>query len=165
MAGGFQRRRATMRVAAVIVCLGCAALLGRGQDPKGKPTLSVRMKVEPHDHCFIVHFYVKNIGTTDQEVETGRGGGGMRVVPTFDVADVTVHPSTFTRPPRRSMRPDLRTLPAGKEILYGTFTMAYPPVEKEREAPMTASIYFRELKATLRTEPQKLKVPAWKPPE
>jgi hypothetical protein len=40
--------------------------------------------------------------------------------------------------------------------------MGYPVVEREREENLTAVIRFRALKTTLRTEAQKLKIPAWK---
>src|SRR5262245_20735381 len=53
-------------------------------------------------------------------------------------------------------------VPAGKEILYGTFTMGYPPTEKARTEKLIAVIQFKELKATLRTEPQELNISAVK---
>jgi hypothetical protein len=150
--------------------LGCAALLGGGQVPKQKPKaepepqiLSARIEVDAHEHCFTVRFYVKNNGKDDEKIELGRGGSGLQVVPRFQVGDVSITPPLYLRPGRRSGNPDLITVQAGKEILYGTFTMGYPPVERERQEKLTASISFRERKETLRTEPQPLKIPAWKP--
>jgi hypothetical protein len=43
--------------------------------------------------------------------------------------------------------------------------MECPVVEREREEKLTAVIRFRKLKTTLRTEAQKLTIPAWKRPK
>jgi hypothetical protein len=128
----------------------------------GQSTLSARIEVDAHEHCFTVRFFVKNNGKDEQKIERGWGGSGLEVVPRFEVDGISITPPTYLRPPRRSMRPNLLTVPAGNEVLYGTFTMGYPVVEREREEKLTAVIRFRELKTTLRTEAQKLKIPAWK---
>ena len=158
-----------MRVVAVAFFVGCAWLLSaesaRGQKPKADPmppTLSARVEIDEHEHSFTVRFFLKNTAEMDVEVVIGHGSSGMRVVPQFDVGNITIHPPTYSTPPRRSMSPDKRQVPAGKEILYGTFTMGYPPIDKARTDKLTAVIQFKELKATLRTEPQELKIPALK---
>ena len=160
-----------MRVLTVALFLGCAWLLSAdpasGQKPKAdpeQPTRTARVEVDAHEHCLTVRFFLKNDGEKEAEVVYGSGGSGMRVVPQFEVAGVTITPPVYHRPPRRSMKPDVKRIPAGKEILYGTFTMGYPPVERERErdVELSAVIHFEKLKATLRTEPQRLKIPAQK---
>lgn len=147
--------------------LCCACLLNScpasAEKPKADPApLTARIEVEGHDHSFTVRFFLKNSGAHDLDVIYGRGGSGMSVVPQFKVAGMTVTPPTYLRPPRRSMTPMRKPVPAGKEILYGTFTMGYPPVErkKDRNEEMSAVIHFAELKATVRSDNQKLKIPA-----
>ena len=161
-----------MKAIRAIFLLGCVALLNPyqapGQKPKAapeQPPLGARIEVDEHKHSFTVRFYLKNTGKDEVKVQTGSGGGGMRVVPRFDVAGVMINPPTYHRPPRRSMRPDYRVVPAGKEVLYGTFTMGYPPVDKGGDYKMTASITFRELKATIQSEAKTVKLPAWTRPK
>lgn len=161
-----------MRVATVALFLGGVAVfmgsLGLSQGPKDERNLTAlkpRIEVDEHEHCFTVRFFLKNDGKDEEKVEYGRGGSGLQVVPQFRVDFVTITPPTYVSPPRRSMKPDVRSIPAGEEILYGTFTMGYPVLDQGGDKKLTASIYFRELKATLRTEPQPLKIPAPKRPE
>jgi hypothetical protein len=160
-------------LASFTVIIACAAAFAfttlarpaSGQDPKAErvtPALTARIEVDEHEHCFTVRFFLKNTGEKDIAVIYGVGGGGLEVVPQFKLAGLTVTPPKYLHPPRRSMRPDAKHVPAGEEILYGTFTMGYPPVERDqdREETLSGSIYFRELKAELRTEPRTLKIPA-----
>ena len=164
-----------MRVPTVVLFLGSACLLSAnlasGQPSEGVPaksSLAARMVVDEHEHCFTVRFFLKNDSDRDVEVTYGRGGSGLEVVPVFRLGgsgDVYITPPTYLRPASRALRPDVMPIPAGKEILYGTFTMGYPPVEREREEKLSAVIHFKELKATLRTEPQRLKIPAPKQPK
>lgn len=161
-----------MKITTLALVLGWAAFLhgnlGLSQDPqgeRGKPALSARIAVDEHEHSFTVRFFLKNEGKADERVVYGRGGSGLQVVPMFHLGSITISPPTYLLPPRRSMASNTRPIPAGKEILYGTFTMGYPLVRKAGEEKLTASIYFRELKTTIRTEAQMLKIPAMKKPK
>lgn len=147
-------------------------LLGASQGQETKPSaestrLTARMEVTNHEQGFAVRFFIKNDGDQDTEVVYGRGGMGMSVVPQFQLGDLTITPATYLRPGRRAMNPDKKAIPAGKEILYGTFMMGYP-LELEQglrpdKTPMgqkiTGSIRFAQSKITLKTEPQWLKRP------
>lgn len=139
-----------------------AGLASDQEVAKEKPgeTLVARMEVIEHEHCFTVRFFLKNTGESPIEVVEGHGQSGQQIVPRFEAGDVGISPPTYLRPPRRSMRPDSRRIPAGEEILYGVYTMGYPILEKAREDPMSASIYFRELKQTIRAAPRPLRIPA-----
>src|SRR5262245_20629223 len=110
-----------MRLPSVALVLGCAWLLSAvaasGQKPKAgaaHSTLTARVEVQGHEHSFTVRFYLENKGTKEVAVVYGRGGGGMSVVPRFNVADVSITPPTYHRPPRRSMAPMVKRIPAGK---------------------------------------------------
>lgn len=163
----FRQPGVDMRFLVVALCAICALLLIANstwaQKPKTDPmppALSARVELDEHEHSFTVRLFLKNAGEKDIDVVTGTGGSGLRVVPQFNVGEITIHPPRYSRPGRRSGKEDLRTVPAGKEILYGTFTMGYPPSDRARTEKLTAFIEFKELKATLRTEPQELKIPA-----
>jgi hypothetical protein len=81
-------------------------------------------------------------------------------VPTFYVLRFHVTPPVYLTPPRRAMRPQLLKIASGQEVLYGTYTMGYPPSERERkDVEIFAQISFREGNLLLRTPPQKLAVP------
>lgn len=156
-----------MELSTMALVLGSAALLGGAPRPseaaqgqRDKTALSARIEVDAHERSFTVRFYLKNTGKDDQQVVYGHGGSGLAVVPQFQAGDVTINPPTYLRPPRRAMAPNGRTIPAGKEVLYGTFTMGYPPAGRKREVTLSGTIYFRELKATVRTEATTLKLPA-----
>ena len=165
-------RRTLASLTAIIACaiaftMATSAIPPSGQDPKANPVapaLTARLEVESHEHCFTVRFFLKNTGEKDIDVVYGAGGGGLQIVPEFQVAGLMITPPTYLAPPRRSMRPDVKHVPAGKEILYGTFTMGYPPneLDQDREEKLSGTIHFRELKAELRTEPQVLRFPAQK---
>lgn len=156
-----------MRASTITLLAGCVSLLSADQTtcqpPKtapAEPTLSARVEVDAHEHCFTVRFFLKNNGESETEVVYGSGGSGLQVVPRFEIAGMTITPPTYLMPPRRSRRPDVKLIPAGKEVLYGTFTMGYPSFDREREEKLSAVIHFSELKATLRAEPRPLKIPA-----
>lgn len=158
-----------MKAVRLPLLLWCAALLSlgqaAGQGPKPADSgLTGRIEVVEHKHSFTVRFYLKNTGKEEVKVVTGYGGGGLSVVPRFQVGITAVTPPTYLHPPRRSMRPTFKAIPAGKEVLYGAFTMGYPPSDKGRREKITGSIYFRDLKATIKTEARTLNVPAWKEP-
>lgn len=146
----------------VVLCL-ISPDSSSSQDPKADPVppaLSARMEVDAHEHCFTVRFFLKNAGKRNIEVIQGRGGRGLETVPQFHLGSLTITPPTYLRPPRRSLRSDTRQIPAGSEILYGTFTLGYPPLDLLRDEKLFASIDFAELKTSLQTEPQPLKVSA-----
>src|SRR5262245_52758376 len=98
-----------MRLIAVALFVSGAWLLmtnsAWGQKPKADPmppALSARVEIVEHENSFTVRFFLKNISEKDIEVVTGSGGSGLRVVPRFNVGEVTIHPPTYSRPPRRS---------------------------------------------------------------
>ncbi len=161
-----------MRVPTVVLFLGSACLLSAnlasGQPSEGVPaksSLAARMVVDEHEHCFTVRFFLKNDSDRDVEVTYGRGGSGLQVVPVFRLGgsgDVYITPPTYLRPASRALRPDVMPIPAGKEILYGTFTMGYPRSRDVSNDEISATIQFQEPKLTLRTKPVRLKIPAQK---
>lgn len=170
----FGWRRLNMRVCNVALFLGCAWVLGAdlasSQNPKAdpvNPTLTARIEVDEHQHSFSVRFFLRNNTDRDVQVVIGRGRSGMEVVPRFHLNDGSmriISSPTYLGPARRSMKPDLRRIPAGTEILYGTFTMGYPQVvpRHEGDVELYGYIRFREQQVALRTEPQRLKIPALK---
>jgi hypothetical protein len=156
-----------MTVRTLILALGLWALplvsTPAQQEKKAKP-LSARLEVEAHRESFTARLYLKNHTQEDIEVVYGYGNSGMTVVPRLRVGDVSVSPPTYTRPGSRAQRPNKRRIPAGKEVLYGTFTMGYPLRERElKDAPVRAFINFRERKESLQTPEVPLTIPAWKP--
>jgi hypothetical protein len=139
------------------------------------PTLTARLEVDEHEHCFAVRFFLKNYTDRDVEVEYGRGRSGLEVVPTFSLiaplSDIwAIHPPTYLRPAHRSLEPDLLRIRAGKEVLYGTFTMGYPRLgdpwlkqRDEKELKLGGYIRFRGFDSALNAEPVRLKVPPQPP--
>src|SRR5262245_20400749 len=143
-----------MRLLAVALFVSGSWLLmtdsARSQKPKVDPmppTLSARVEIDEHENSFTVRFFLKNTSEKDIEVVIGSVRSGLLVLPQFHVCEVTSHPPTYSRPPRRSMKNDVRQVPACKEILYGTFTMGYPPTARASTEKLTAVIEFKELKA------------------
>ncbi len=159
-----------MRVPTVVLFLGSAFLLSAnfasGQPSEGapaKPSLVAHMVVDEHEHCFTVRFFLKNDSDQDLKVTYGRGRSGLQVVPVFRLGgsgNLRIVPPTYLHPPRRDLKPDVMPIPAGKEILYGTFTMGYP--QGKSDAELSAAIQFQEPKVTLITKPVRLKIPAQK---
>jgi hypothetical protein len=162
-----------MRVPTVVLFLGGACLLSAdpasSQPPKAapaKPTLAARIEVDEHEYCFTVRFLLKNDSDRDAEVTYGRGDKGLEVVPMFHLGggrDIYITPPTYLGLPKRSLQPNVAPIPAGKEILYGTFTMGYPRSEKETVEDLSATIQFREPAQTFETKPVRLIIPAQKP--
>ncbi|MCE9554689.1 MAG: hypothetical protein K8T91_15135 [Planctomycetes bacterium] len=152
-----------MIVAAALVA-GLPSISIAQQARPSESALSGRIELDAHEHCFIARFFLKNNGKTDTEVLCG-GMNGMSVVPRFKLDLMTITPPTYLLPPRRREDPKTIKLPAGKEVLYGTFTMGYPPPfrathDREREESISAYITFSERRETVRTESQRLKIPA-----
>jgi hypothetical protein len=144
---------------------------GLAQEKKpepAKPPLTGRIDLEQHKESFTVRFYLRNTTAKDVDVVYGMGGGGKSVVPTLTVTagstTMFIHPPTYHYPPRESMKPDKQTIPAGKEILYGTFTMGYPPLgpSVDKEVSLDAVIHFQELKQTAVAEAVQLRLPGGK---
>ncbi len=157
------RSLAVVLLAAAYALPGTAP--GHGQKADGpKPALKARIEARPHEAAFSVLFYLKNEGDKDVEVVYGRGGAGMEVVPRLYVGEFQVTPPTYLRPPSRSLRPNKLRVPASKEILYGTFTMGYPPAgRKGKDVSVTAYISFNEPRLDLKTPAQRLTIPAAPP--
>lgn len=145
------------------LCFATLAAIWLPQEPVAKAPpveMRARIEVETHEQCFTVRLYVHNAGTAEQSLEHGRGGGGLSVVPRFHFGMLTIEPPKYLRPPRQSMRPDVTVVGAGKEVLYGTWTMGYPPVAPGSTDDLTATIEFREPKLRLDAAPVTLAIPA-----
>ena len=148
-------------------CLLCVATAS-SQPPDAdavSPTLTARMEADGHGHSFTVRFFLKNNTDRDVDVEYGKGRSGLEVVPRFYLKDRSyrvINPPTYLGPSNRALRPDLMRIPAGKEVLYGTFTMGYPPLlpRELREIEFEGVINFPKPNLTLRTEPVRLTLPA-----
>ena len=165
-----------MRVLALTLCLGCVCLLSAhrtsGQNPATateEPDLAVRIELDEHEHCFTLRFFVKNNGESEAKVTYGRGDSGLEVVPHFRFSGLYISPPTYLRPARRSMRPNVRKIPAGTEILYGTFTLGYPQISRrirrDGDDELSAFIRFLDSKKTLYAPMQRLKLPNEEKPE
>ncbi|MHC4252397.1 MAG: hypothetical protein ACYS9X_25035 [Planctomycetota bacterium] len=94
--------------------------------------LKARLEVVTHEHCFVVAFRLRNVTKEDRRVEIGRGGAGLTNVPSFTVRSAPrsgpsmwVTPATWRGPTSRAMRPNFVNIPAGKEMVYGRFTLGY----------------------------------------
>jgi len=113
--------------------------VGGNEAGPGKPEwgeeaggLRARLEVVTHEHCFVVTFRLRNVTDEERRVETGRGGQGLTNVPRLMVRAAVrgsvflrVTPATWLGPSRRSMGPDYVRIPAGKEVVYGRFTLGY----------------------------------------
>ena len=151
--------RSFLLAAGALLCLAAPGADGQQAKGKARADLEARITAETHPKSFTVKLYLKNPGDRDVEAVYGHGNGGMTVVPRLRVGDYSITPATYTRPPSRAMRPNKKIVPAGQEILYGTFTLGYPPAEREQVVAVRASITFRELSLSLETQPAKLTVP------
>ncbi len=165
-----------MRFFPTTLCLGCVCLLSAhqtsGQNPATdteEPDLAFRIVVDHHEHCFTLRFFVKNNGESEAKVIYGRGDSGLENVPHFRFAGLYISPPTYLRPSRRALRPNVRTIQAGAEILYGTFTLGYPQISRrirrDGDDELSAFIRFPDTKKTLYAPVQKLKLPNEKKPE
>jgi hypothetical protein len=133
------------------------------QDATSKPKLVARVEIVHHEHCFTVKYFIKNEDDEDVELVYGRGDSGIQIVPTLQLGApryLTITPPTYLAPGRRTMQANLKKVEAGKEILYGTFTMGYPPSSRDQEVDLAASIEFRDQKSIERTPAVRLKIPA-----
>lgn len=132
------------------------------QDPATPPSeLRARLEVDTHRESFTVRLFLANTGNSEQQLVHGHGHGGLGVVPQFRFGRYTIDPPRYLVPPSRAMRPDFTVVGAGKEVLYGSWTLGYPPAgDGPRE--LTATIGFREAKLTLTTPPVMLAAPAAK---
>jgi hypothetical protein len=153
-----------LRNVSLALVLACCAAAGpdaaRGQKPGPgeKPQLKARIEVVAQEPCFTVRLYLKNEGKEDAKVVFGIRGSGLSVLPTFSVGHFQVTPPKYTTPPPRALRPNVLRVPAGKEVLYGSFTMGYPPgYPLRKEVRVVGYIRFEELKLNLETPPQMLK--------
>lgn len=156
-----------MRTSTLLLAIAVLAFVGSltaekegVAEGKDENKLKARMEVDEHEQSFTVRFFIKNESEEDQKVMMGRGGAGMSVVPHFRLSDMTITPPTYLMPPRRSLKPDYRNIPAGKEILYATFTMGYPYRAEAKEEQISATIIFLDPNLTLQTTEQPLKIPA-----
>lgn len=159
-----------LAVLVVMAILAVGPVSGQNAIPDPQaPKLGARLELDCEKSSFTARLFVKNLSDKDIPVIYGAGGMGMSNVPSFHLGDLTIAPPTYLRPGRPSMRPDTKLIPAGKEILYGTYTMGYPegfgqvnvggfPGNTRRDQ-IHASISFREWKVHLTTDPKPLKIP------
>jgi hypothetical protein len=132
------------------LALAAAPVWSRGAEPPPpEAQITGRIEVVPHQHCFTVRFYLNNPTPTDVAVVYGRGRAGLTNVPSFGLryarsGTMTIQPPIYRHPPHRALRPDTRTVPAKGEILYGEFTMGWPPgiFERYREGKLRAHFSF-----------------------
>jgi hypothetical protein len=82
------------------VCLCLVGMLNASAASAQDMKLVARIEVDEHDKAFTVRLFLKNNGDKDAEVAHGYGGGGMSVVPQFDVAGLSITPPTYLSPPR-----------------------------------------------------------------
>jgi hypothetical protein len=135
-------------VGAWTLVLVAAPAWSRGTEPPPpEARLTGRIEVVPREQCLTVRFYLKNPTPTDVAVVYGRGGAGLTQVPSFRLRygrslTMTIQPPVYRHPPRRTMRPNTKRVPAKGEIVYGEFTMGWPPgiLERDREGKLRA--YF-----------------------
>lgn len=132
------RRRSLLRG----LLVGVAALAGSpGGFAADGDTVAARVEVEAKADCFVIRFFVRNDGDDDVEAIVGYGGGGKEVA-TFDLTtgtlSLSITPPVFRRPASRSMRPDIQVFPAGREVLYDTYVLGFPPSEAAGGGGMTA---------------------------
>jgi hypothetical protein len=153
--------RLILLAAGALLCLAAPGADGQ-EGKKARAELTARITVETQKQGFTVKLYLKNPGDKEVEVVYGRGNAGMTVLPRLDVGDYFITPAVYTRPPSRAMRPNKKIVPAGQELLYGTFTVGYPPAEREQVREVRAFISFRELSLSLETPPVKITIPGGK---
>ena len=121
-----------------IVFLASALLVAASARPRGgqrvdtakaddrQPKASARLEAKACDDCMTVRFLLKNEGEEPLEIVHGHGRSGQSLVPLFRIGDTTITPSMYLQSPRRGMQPDILTVPAHKEVLYGTYILASP---------------------------------------
>ena len=106
-----------------------------------------RIEIKRHDHSFTVKVFLTNQTDEGITVVVGAGGSGKTVAPTFFCGGLRVTPPQYLRPPRRSMRPDLFTLAAHAEVLYGSYTLGYPPL-RPGQYDFAGSLHLRPAVST-----------------
>jgi hypothetical protein len=118
-------------VAGSVLTLGVSRAAG---EPRagGAVRATARLEAEAKADCFTVRFFIKNEGDESTEIIYGHGRGGQELVPSIQIfggggRSVSITPPIYRYPPFRHMNPDTLRIPAREEVLYGTYTMGYPP--------------------------------------
>ncbi len=110
---------------ALAFMIGTITAVAQAQPPES-PKISARIEARATPDCIKAKFFLKNGGTEPIEIVYGRGGMGQDVVPEFHTQFLTITPSVVKQPGRRSMMNDILRIPPGKEVEYGTYTLANP---------------------------------------
>jgi hypothetical protein len=127
------------------IVLAVTGLLG-ADDGKDQLRATARIEVEAKPDCFSVRFFIKNETNEGFDLAYGAGNGGQTVVPTFAIGQIHVTPPIYRFPLKRSLRPNILHFPEHTEVLYGTYTMGYPPenvLDRERQT-IQAFIQFQD---------------------
>ena len=155
--------KTTMIVASSFALLALTTCTSHSQDAtSNKPPraqLETRLEVTEYERCFSIKLFLKNIAEEDTAVTIGWGGTGQEVVPYFTLGSLRITPPTYLLPPKRTMRPNKLAIPAGKEILYGTYTLGYPPHRHLRKPEIRGSIRFEETEHSVATPAVPIKLP------
>jgi hypothetical protein len=133
-------------VAGLFLMLSASRAMGEPQK-EGAVKASARLEVDAKPDCFTVRFFLKNESDEAAELVYGYGGGGQELVPTIHIFGeggraVTITPPTYAYPQFRHLNPDTLSIPAHKEVLYGTYTMGYPPEGRLAQSRVMIQAYF-----------------------
>jgi hypothetical protein len=113
--------------------------------------LEGRVEIEHRSDNFKATVFLRNPTEKDISFASGRGGVAKTLVPSFTCGAMSVSPAKFRSWPRRAMRPIAFTVPAGKEVVYDDYILAYPEID--------AGIYPLELRFSFGTKSdQKLSI-------
>jgi hypothetical protein len=133
-------------VAGSLLALGVTRAMGEPQG-KGAVKATARLEVDAKPDCFTVRFFIKNEGDEATKIVYGFGHGGQELVPTIHLFGgrgraVSITPPIYRYPPFRHMNPDTLSIPAHEEVLYGTYTLGYPPEGRIGRDRMMIQAFF-----------------------
>ena len=115
-----------MRRLTIPVCMSVFVALALSAEESHPWDLKARVQIDYREDNFKTTVFLQN--PTDQDISfvCGRGGVSKTVVPEFTCAGMWVIPSKFRTPPRERMWPVSFVVPAGKEVVYDEYILAYP---------------------------------------
>ena len=88
--------------------------------------LKGRIMITCHEESFTMKFFIRNEAKTKIKLIRGHGSGGIAKAPGLHWAGYYITSPTYLRN-YAHMHPEYVEIPAGEEVLYGSFTMGYPP--------------------------------------
>lgn len=88
--------------------------------------LKGRIIIACHEESFTMKFFIRNEAKTSIKLIRGHGSGGIANVPGLHWAGYYITSPTYLRN-FAHVHPEYVEVPAGQEVLYGSFTMGYPP--------------------------------------